>query len=699
LYCSGRSTGCSVGYSDGCYGVRRGDGVGGKCFCKTHEFSRPETNSLGGRVVGLLPGTSVDLAASTRSQRGAHAAHGDAVQRVDVKHLVDDPGAEAGSDRFYVAYDDVTGAGSQRGMFAFQYRLAAGQNYQVQVLKDPVGQRCTVDPTGATGSVGAAGGGGGGGGGGAAGGAGPVADVVRVTCTTTATTATAASDVHAVPPDTIDASAPPDMHNLPVSCSAFGCSCQGISDKYATAHGHGWGTATAVARSYWLRHRCKTSPQQCALWDCDCATLQKRYGLGGGFESSADVPDDARHFWRTVGCAARLAKAGAGGGAGGEGGCKLWHCTCQGFSDLYGTVQGTGTGGTTEPETWGRAPPRDWDWWHNAACTTAPGQSKPGVFAVAHHQQLGGGGGGGGGRVRGSAPDCAVWRCSCQGFADLYETQHGVGWGTAPRSAQPWWLSHRCQAVPKQCGKWGCACQGMSDLYGVVHDKSWGKLDAKYDTPHAALARLWWVSHGCQTEPREMARTPISRDCDPWQCACQGLSNKYSVVHGRSWGTAPHVARRWWERSACTTSPDGGEQAASAMAGVVSVSAARAKRAALARFKAGAGTHWRAAGSAQQQQQQQQQQQRQQQQRAPRSHAFHTYQRPESEEQKEKSDASKLIVPCFLVLAIGGYSVYSQVQANRVERQGYSSVPGGHGSANAYAKPDDGNAESVTEQL
>ena len=58
VYCSGRSSGCSVGYADGCYGVRRGDGVAGKCFCKTHEFSRPETNSLGGRVSGLLAGSA-----------------------------------------------------------------------------------------------------------------------------------------------------------------------------------------------------------------------------------------------------------------------------------------------------------------------------------------------------------------------------------------------------------------------------------------------------------------------------------------------------------------------------------------------------------------------------------------------------------------------------------------------------------------
>ena len=76
---------------------------------------------------------------------------------------------------------------------------------------------------------------------------------------------------------------------------------------------------------------------------------------------------------------------------------------------------------------------------------------------------------------------------------------------------------------------------------------------------------------------------------------------------------------------------------------------------------------------------------------------MHALQRHESGKQEEEKDASDLILPCLVVLAIGGFSVYKQVQLNRADRTGYSQVPGGN--EGAYSKPDESNAESVTEEL
>ena len=41
---------------------------------------------------------------------------------------------------------------------------------------------------------------------------------------------------------------------------SFGNTCQGMSDKYKTSHGVGWGTAPPQERGWWVNHQCKTRP-------------------------------------------------------------------------------------------------------------------------------------------------------------------------------------------------------------------------------------------------------------------------------------------------------------------------------------------------------------------------------------------------------------------------------------------------------
>lgn len=41
--------------------------------------------------------------------------------------------------------------------------------------------------------------------------------------------------------------------------SAWGCTCQGLSDAHDIWPGH-WGNATAAAKKWWLQHDCSTGP-------------------------------------------------------------------------------------------------------------------------------------------------------------------------------------------------------------------------------------------------------------------------------------------------------------------------------------------------------------------------------------------------------------------------------------------------------
>ena len=124
-YCSGRSIGCAVGHGEnsGCYGKSH-KGVTGRCNCGNGAFSEPEFFQLRASVNGIGAGKSLTLGSDTwtldkgianenEQTPGGHKT----VQTVVLNH---------------------------NGDFVFPFKMAEGQQYQVRVILDPLGQRCTV---------------------------------------------------------------------------------------------------------------------------------------------------------------------------------------------------------------------------------------------------------------------------------------------------------------------------------------------------------------------------------------------------------------------------------------------------------------------------------------------------------------------------------------------------------------------------
>ena len=64
-----------------------------------------------------------------------------------------------------------------------------------------------------------------------------------------------------------------DALTIDVSCAAWNCSCQVLSNMTGANHELWfWGTATKEQQQWWLKHHCKTSPA-CAAWNCSCQVL------------------------------------------------------------------------------------------------------------------------------------------------------------------------------------------------------------------------------------------------------------------------------------------------------------------------------------------------------------------------------------------------------------------------------------------
>merc|ERR1719265_942945 len=43
-------------------------------------------------------------------------------------------------------------------------------------------------------------------------------------------------------------------------CSAWGCTCQGVSDCYGVKASVTWGSAPEAARTWWVKQPCHTNP-------------------------------------------------------------------------------------------------------------------------------------------------------------------------------------------------------------------------------------------------------------------------------------------------------------------------------------------------------------------------------------------------------------------------------------------------------
>eukprot|EP00931_Biecheleriopsis_adriatica_P080307 TRINITY_DN53660_c0_g1_i1.p1 TRINITY_DN53660_c0_g1~~TRINITY_DN53660_c0_g1_i1.p1 ORF type:complete len:345 (-),score=46.83 TRINITY_DN53660_c0_g1_i1:103-1086(-) len=125
--------------------------------------------------------------------------------------------------------------------------------------------------------------------------------------------------------------------------------------------------------------------------------------------------------------------------------------------------------------------------------------------------------------------------------------------------------STMASTTSESCDSWGCSCQGVSDCFGVVVGMSWGAA------PPAA--QVWFYQHGCVTVPSGAAckslstggthaggRSPVrSKECEPWDCSCQGMSDCFGVIYGTSWGAASQAGQSWYNQNGCTTRPSGSE--------------------------------------------------------------------------------------------------------------------------------------------
>jgi hypothetical protein len=151
-----------------------------------------------------------------------------------------------------------------------------------------------------------------------------------------------------------------------------------------------------------------TEANICSDWGCTCQGFSDKFKTYPGQWQNAPVDPWGQHppeqsFWENNRCTTHPKKDGSS--------CDLWGCTCQGFSDTYGTRAWVG---------WGYAV---WNsigqqWWNDNKCLTAPDYD---------------------GNM------CKPWGCTCQGMTDKYKTINGVTWGLAPGVAKWWWIGHGCR--------------------------------------------------------------------------------------------------------------------------------------------------------------------------------------------------------------------------------------------------------------
>jgi hypothetical protein len=134
-FCSGQSIGCTVGngMNNGCFGENF-NGVTGRCSCGSGKFDNPEIYKVSGSVFGLAPGQVLILGAATGT--GMHTSGKD-VESV--------PGGQPAVQTIVLQQD---------GAFSFPYKLASGQEWQVQVINNPVSQSCMLERFGRSGIAG-----------------------------------------------------------------------------------------------------------------------------------------------------------------------------------------------------------------------------------------------------------------------------------------------------------------------------------------------------------------------------------------------------------------------------------------------------------------------------------------------------------------------------------------------------------------
>jgi hypothetical protein len=163
-------------------------------------------------------------------------------------------------------------------------------------------------------------------------------------------------------------------------CIPWGCTCQGLSTTYGTYPGE-WKDAKHVpgAMDFWMEYQCDTYPggthpptpsptvpPLCVAWGCTCQGLSDKLGTYPNHWGEARAQPGAEDFWGHFKC---TTLPGGTLPPTPQPPCAPWDCTCRGLSDKYGTY----------PMHWGYAKryPVAVSFWMENKCNTYPGGTRP----------------------------------------------------------------------------------------------------------------------------------------------------------------------------------------------------------------------------------------------------------------------------------------------------------------------------------
>jgi hypothetical protein len=90
-------------------------------------------------------------------------------------------------------------------------------------------------------------------------------------------------------------------------CKSWECTCQGMSDYFGTWANVGWGYAawSYIAQQWWGDNKCQTKPDYdgnfCKPWGCTCQGITDKYKTRHGI-TWGSAPGPARWWWMQKGC-------------------------------------------------------------------------------------------------------------------------------------------------------------------------------------------------------------------------------------------------------------------------------------------------------------------------------------------------------------------------------------------------------------
>jgi len=93
------------------------------------------------------------------------------------------------------------------------------------------------------------------------------------------------------------------LSEMNAECRAWGCTCQGISDRAGTIHGVSWGSATQQEVDWWLANSCNTTPSNPRV---GCQGISDHFGTNHGV-TWGSATGSAQQWWLRNNCNTRPA--------------------------------------------------------------------------------------------------------------------------------------------------------------------------------------------------------------------------------------------------------------------------------------------------------------------------------------------------------------------------------------------------------